>query len=59
VTAEEKTPLQPGMVVAIEIGAFDPEREVFGGMPEDIILITEEGHENLTAHLPHNLWVAK
>jgi len=59
VTAEEKTPLQPGMVVAIEIGAFDPEREVFGGMPEDIILITEDGHENLTAHLPHKLWVAK
>jgi Xaa-Pro aminopeptidase len=46
------------MVVAIEIGAFDPEREYFGGMPEDIILITENGHENLTASLPHALWVA-
>lgn len=59
VTAEEKTELQPGMVVSIEIGAFDPEREYFGGMPEDIILITEDGHENLTAGLPQKLWVAK
>jgi Xaa-Pro aminopeptidase len=58
VTAREKAPLEPGMVVAIEIGAFDPEREYFGGMPEDIILITENGHENLTASLPHALWVA-
>jgi len=47
------------MIVAIEIGAFDPDREVFGGMPEDIILITENGYENLTADLPHKLWIAK
>jgi len=59
VTAKEETPLQAGMVVAIEIGAFDPEREYFGGMPEDIILVTEDGYENLTADLPHELWVAK
>ncbi len=59
VTAQEQTPLQAGMVVAIEIGAFDPEREVFGGMPEDIILVTESGHENLTASLSHALWIAK
>jgi Xaa-Pro aminopeptidase len=46
------------MVVAIEIGAMDPELEVFGAMPEDVILITETGHENLTAELSHDLWIA-
>ena len=60
VTATEETQLQPGMVVAIEIGAMDPEFEVFGAMPEDLVLITETGHENLTApHLPHDLWIAR
>ena len=28
-------------------------------VPEDIILITEDGYENLTAHLPHDLWIGK
>jgi Xaa-Pro aminopeptidase len=58
VTASEEAELQPGMVVAIEIGAMDPELEVFGAMPEDLILITETGHENLTAELSHDLWIA-
>jgi Xaa-Pro aminopeptidase len=59
VTATEETELRPGMVVAIEIGAMDPELEVFGAMPEDLVLITETGHENLTApHLSHDLWIA-
>ena len=59
VTANEETELRPGMVVAIEIGAMDPELEVFGAMPEDLVLITETGHENLTGpHLSHDLWVA-
>jgi len=59
VTAKEEAPLEPGMIVAIEVGAFDPDREYFGGMPEDIILITEDGHENLTSHLSHDLWIGK
>jgi Xaa-Pro dipeptidase len=59
VTATEEAELRPGMVVAIEIGAVDPELEVFGAMPEDLVLITETGHENLTApYLSHDLWVA-
>jgi Xaa-Pro aminopeptidase/Xaa-Pro dipeptidase len=57
-TADEDLILQPGMVVAIEIGAFDPEGVHFGGMPEDILLVTETGTENLTAHLSLDLYVA-
>jgi Xaa-Pro aminopeptidase len=57
VTAAEEAVCQPGMVVAIEIGAFDQKLEVFGAMPEDILLVTENGYENLTASLPHDLWV--
>jgi Xaa-Pro aminopeptidase len=59
VDANEEAELRPGMVVAIEIGAFDPELEVFGAMPEDVVLITETGPENLTSgHLSHDLWIA-
>jgi Xaa-Pro aminopeptidase len=35
-----------------------PEFEVFGAMPEDLVLITETGNENLTGHLPHDLYIA-
>lgn len=56
--AEETTELQAGMVLSIEIGAFDPDGEVFGAMPEDIILVTEDGPDVLTRHLPHELWIA-
>ncbi len=58
VTAKEETELQAGMVVAIEVGAFDPDGEYFGTMPEDVLLVTENGTENLTAHLSHELYVA-
>jgi Xaa-Pro aminopeptidase len=59
VTAKEEATLQPGMVVAIEVGAFDPNGEHFGTMPEDVLLVTETGTENLTAHLSHELYVAE
>ncbi|GAB4338819.1 MAG: hypothetical protein Kow0099_13200 [Candidatus Abyssubacteria bacterium] len=59
VTATEEAALQPGMVVAIEVGAFDPNGEYFGTMPEDVLLVTETGTENLTAHLSHELYVAE
>jgi Xaa-Pro aminopeptidase len=57
VTAKEEAALRPGMVVAIEVGAFDPQGEYFGTMPEDILLVTETGTENLTSHLSHELYV--
>ena len=37
---------------------FDPQGEYFGTMPEDVLLVTEDGTENLTAHLSHELYVA-
>ena len=58
VTAKEETELQAGMVVAIEVGAFDPQGEFFGTMPEDVLLVTENGTENLTSYLSHDLCVA-
>lgn len=59
ITAEEEEVVQPGMVMAIEVGAFDPENEVCGGMPEDVVLVTEGGVENLTGDLSHDLWIAR
>ena len=57
--AGEETVIQPGMVLAVEVGAFDPTMQVCGGMPEDIVLVTEDGIENLTRYLSHDLWIAK
>ena len=47
-------PLQPGMVIAVEPIIEFPE-EGFHIRIEDTILITEDGNENLTAHVPKEL----
>jgi len=47
------------MVFCVEIGAWDLEMQLVGAMPEDIILVTRDGNENLTADFPRELWVAK
>ena len=49
----------PARLLALEVGAFDPMMQVCGGMPEDIVLVTEDGIENLTRYLSHDLWIAK
>jgi Xaa-Pro aminopeptidase len=59
IRANEETIVEPGMVFCIEMGAFDPKQEVCGSMPEDIVLVTEDGIENLTSHLPLDLWIAE
>jgi len=51
--------LQEGMYLAVEISAFDsPEFRVIGGFPEDTILVTKDGYENLTEKIPRGLWIA-
>ena len=43
--------LQPGMVITVEPGAYLRD-EGMGCRIEDTVLVTEDGHENLSAHLP-------
>ncbi len=51
--------LKEGMHLAVEISALDiPEFKVIGGFPEDDILVTKEGYENLTKDIPRHLWIA-
>lgn len=52
--------LERGMVLTIEIPSYDiPEYRVLGGFLEDMIIVTDNGYENLTADAPHNLWIAE
>jgi len=51
--------VRAGMVLAIEVGAFDPWGGHFGGMPEDIVLVKENGIENLTGSLSQDLYIAE
>jgi Xaa-Pro dipeptidase len=49
ITAEEQTVMAPGMIFSLEVPALDiPKFRVLGGFPEDIYLITMDGHEVLT-----------
>jgi Xaa-Pro aminopeptidase len=45
-------PLEPGMVVTVEPGIYIPE-ENLGVRIEDDVLVTKDGHQILTARLPH------
>jgi Xaa-Pro aminopeptidase len=45
------TPLQPGMVFTVEPKLYAPELGI-AIMIEDMILVTEDGHENLSARAP-------
>jgi Xaa-Pro aminopeptidase len=45
------TPLAPGMVITIEPKLYIPDRNI-AIMIEDMVLVTETGHENLSASLP-------
>ncbi len=49
--AQDPVLLQPEMVLTIEPGLYFPERQM-GIRVEDDVLITESGHEVLTAHMP-------
>lgn len=47
-------PLEQGMVLTVEPGIYIPE-EAIGIRIEDNVLITQQGYEVLSAHLPHKL----
>lgn len=50
ITADNETIIEPGMILALEVPALDiPQFRVQGGFPEDIYLVTDDGHETLTA----------
>src|SRR6185503_9545410 len=44
-------PLAPGMVITVEPKIYIPEKEI-AIMIEDMILVTETGHENLSKAVP-------
>ena len=48
--ADYNEPLQPGMVITIEPGIYIPEEKI-GVRIEDMVLVTPNGHELLTARL--------
>jgi len=50
--------LKEGMYLAVGVGVFDtPDFRVIGGFPEDSILVTNDGYENLTKDIPNHLWI--
>ncbi len=48
------TPLEPGMVFTVEPKIYAPELDI-AIMIEDVILVTEDGHENLSAGAPSSV----
>ena len=48
------TPLEPGMVFTVEPKLYAPELDI-AIMIEDMILVTEDGHENLSARAPRSV----
>jgi len=60
ITAEEDTVMEPGMIFALEIPALDvPRFRVLGGFPEDLYLITSDGHEVLTKGIERKEFIIK
>lgn len=58
ISADDETVLEPGMVLCMEIPALDiPRFRVLGGFPEDIYLVTEDGHEVLTAAMERKEYI--
>jgi len=56
---DELTVVQEGMIFCVEVGAWDLDMQLVGAMPEDIVLVTKNGTENLTGSFPRDLWIVK
>jgi Xaa-Pro aminopeptidase len=60
--AETETEIMPGMCLAVEVATFDhgcDNPRFCNMMPEDNIIVTESGYENLSGHLSKELWLVK
>ena len=58
ISADNETMIEPGMVLCMEIPGLDiPQFRVLGGFPEDIYLVTENGHEVLSASLERKEYI--
>lgn len=59
IVPKDETPLQAGMVLSIEVPAYDvPEFRVLGAFLEDVVLVTDTGCEILTSKCPRDYWIA-
>ena len=59
-TDDSEAVLESGMTLSIEIPSYDvPDYRVIGGFLEDMVLVTDDGHENFTAAVPHDLWIVE
>ena len=62
---DDHTELKPGMYLAVEVAAIEkpalpgPEPDCVMMWPEDNLLVTEEGYENLTEKLSTDLWIVE
>lgn len=60
IVPDDHTPLQAGMVLSIEVPAYDvPEFRVLGGFLEDVVLVTQNGAEVLTSKAPRDYWIVR
>ncbi len=60
IVPDDHTPLQAGMVLSVEVPAYDvPEFRVLGGFLEDVVLVTGSGVEVLTSKAPRDYWIVR
>lgn len=60
ITPDDETPLREGMVLSVEVPAYDvPEFRVLGAFLEEIVLVTADGCQVLTGDVSRDLWIAE
>jgi Xaa-Pro aminopeptidase len=49
------TPIEPGMILCVELGCYGTDLVIFGNMPEDMWLVTDKGLELIGVDLPRDI----